>query len=146
MNKQIDKANLFRNAWSIVRHTAMDLDLTPECARQFFGAALRKAWAQARAEAAAPTAPKTAMLTFHTGKGRRDRAWLARVTGTDARFGFARQFLRGQEFWDNGNKVRFDIELVEGAAFEDNSYGYYVVRDGALGELADKAAFTALFA
>ncbi len=143
MTQQIDKSQLFRNAWEIARHIAMGLDLTPECARRFFGAALRKAWTQARAAAAAP---KTTTLTFHTGKGRRDRAWLARVTGKDARYGFARQFLRGTEFWDNGNKVRFDIELVEGQAFEDNSYGYYVVRGGALVELADKAAFSALFA
>ncbi|SFG85281.1 hypothetical protein [Methylobacterium gossipiicola] len=146
MAQQINKSQLFRTAWEIARNRALTFDLTPECARQFFPNALRQAWAQARAEAAAPAAPKTTTLTFHTGKGRRDRAWLARVTGKDARYGFARHFLRGTEFWDNGNKVRFDIELTEDAAFEDNAYGYYVVRDGALVELADKAAFSALFA
>lgn len=92
MTKSIDKAQLFRNAWSIARHTAMGLDLTADCARQFFGAALRRAWVEARAAAApAPAKPAVATIRFHPGAGRH-RSWLAKVTGKDPKFGLARHF------------------------------------------------------
>ncbi|GBU19685.1 MULTISPECIES: hypothetical protein [unclassified Methylobacterium] len=139
MTQAIDKSKLFRSAWQIARHTAMGLDLTPECARQFFGAALRRAWREARAEAAAPVAPKTAKLLFLPGT-RRYPVWLARITGRDPRFGLAREFLRGTNVHETGPRVigprvRFDVELVEGAVFQDQTKDFYVVRDGELVEV-----------
>ncbi|CAO4148648.1 hypothetical protein LPLAFNJD_LOCUS2752 [Methylorubrum aminovorans] len=77
----------------------------------------------------------TTTLTFLTGKGRH-RAWLARVTGKDATYGLAREFLDGTEFYNNGPKVRFDVRLVEGRVYQDHTKDFYVVRDGALVEVS----------
>lgn len=151
MTRPIDKAQLFRNAWSIARHTAMGLDLTQDCARQFFGAALRRAWVEARAEVApAPAKPTVATIRFHPGAGR-NRSWLAKVTGKDAKFCLAREFLKGAFVYDNGPYNEFVIPLVEGEIYQDHTKDFWVVRAGELVEVsrwnaAEVASITARFA
>jgi hypothetical protein len=87
----------------------------------------------------------TTQLTFVTGKGRH-RAWLARITGRDAQYGLAREFLRGNDSYDNGYKVTYDVPLNEGEIYEDWTGDFYVARDGALVEVSrhDKAEVLAL--
>ncbi|MBE7201122.1 MAG: hypothetical protein INR70_25430 [Parafilimonas terrae] len=87
----------------------------------------------------------TTKLTFLTGKGRH-RAWIARITGRDAQYGLAREFLKGTEFYDNGPQATFDVLLIEGEIYEDWTGDFYVVREGALADVSrhDKAEILAL--
>lgn len=39
------------------------------------------------------------------GKGRKPRYWVARIAGTDARYGFRRQFMRGHKDYSEANSV-----------------------------------------
>ena len=146
----IDKSRLFRDAWAGARGFALGLDLTEECARQFFPQALRAAWAKARVEAAAPAVLATGNLRFHPGAGRH-RSWLARVTGRDAKFGLAREFLKGASVYDDGPHIEFEVALVENEVFQAHTKDFWVVRGGALVEVsrwndAAVAELTARFA
>ncbi|MEH3065299.1 MAG: hypothetical protein PGN33_21980 [Methylobacterium radiotolerans] len=87
----------------------------------------------------------TTKLTFLTGKGRH-RAWIARITGRDPQYGLAREFLKGNEFYDNGPRVTYDVPLTEGEIYEDWTGDFYVARNGALVEISrhDKAEVLAL--
>ncbi|WP_018042814.1 hypothetical protein [Methylobacterium sp. 88A] len=134
MTAAIGKSARFRNAWSIARHTALTLDLTVECARQFFRAALRKAWADAR-WVAAPAKPAMGKLLLQRGSHPHP-TWLAKVTGKDAKFGLAREFLKGASVYDNGPYLRFEFPLVEGTVLQDDTKDFWVVRDGALVEVS----------
>ena len=87
----MDKRSLFTAAWALARKTALDLGTT---VRAQFGAALRAAWAAAKAPVAAAVAFVAPRIDGAIrGGGSGGSAWVARVTGTDPRFHLARRFL-----------------------------------------------------
>lgn len=81
----------------------------------------------------------TAFCNAHGGK-----AWVARITGTDPKFGLAREFVRKQDVTSARSNVYRDLEfavrLDEGAAYEwfqqsssrAQDRGFWIVRDGDL--------------
>ena len=76
----MDKKALFTSAWSLARKAAANLGTT---VRAQFGAALKAAWAAAKAPVAAAVAFVAPRIDGAIrGGGSGGSAWVARVTGT----------------------------------------------------------------
>lgn len=102
--------------------------------RAAFSTALKSAWAASRA-------PARVVREFQAHGG---RAWVAAITGRDAKFDLARQFLGKRDVTvcrtNTYRSIETVIELREGAVYEwscqesarRNERGFWIVRGGKL--------------
>lgn len=114
-------------AWEIARKGAKQFGGS---VKQYFGEALKMAWAIVKQTA------NTVTIQLAEGS-RKHKSWVAEVVGLDAKYGFNRQFVDG--FEDEEVRGLF-FELSEGKVYDVNcardGREYATVRNGQLVELS----------
>lgn len=82
--------------------------------KDYFGQALKMAWALARKEEAAPM---TATIVTSSGS-RKHKTYVAKIVGTCSRFGLERSFINNFEQATEWSDKTFTLELNEGDVYE----------------------------
>jgi len=93
--------------------------------KEYFAAALTQAWAESRK-------PKAAVLETLTGS-RKHKTWVARITGKDSKYGFAREFINN--FRDIGGALEYDLTDGYYDLCNGGTRSYILVANGKIEEV-----------
>lgn len=106
--------NVMKKAWEIAKEGAVKFGGK---VKEYFAASLKMAWAQVKNETGAINA-QNVNVTIELAEGsKKHKSWVAEIVGTDAKFGFKRQFLNG---FEDANVRGLFYKLTDGKVYDVN--------------------------